>query len=49
VNDYILHRRTKSDREPTPQTLNRENTVLRQMLVYGEQQGWIAKAPKVPS
>jgi integrase len=47
INDYLLYRRSKSKKEPSPQTLNRENTVLRQVLRYGEKQGWIIKAPKV--
>ena len=32
INDYGLYRRRKANTEPLPQTLNRENTVFRQML-----------------
>lgn len=48
VADYIVHRRTKSKNEPTPQTLNRENTVLRQILSYALAQRWITTQTKVP-
>jgi integrase len=47
INAYLLYRRQKVKQEPSPQTLNRENTVLRQVLKYGERQGWIVKAPNV--
>ena len=36
---YVQHRKAKSN--PTPQTLNRENTVLRQMLAYALRAGWL--------
>ena len=48
VADYIVHRRTKSKNEPTPQTLNRENTVLRQIFSYALAQRWITAQIKVP-
>lgn len=48
IADYIVHRRTKSKNEPTPQTLNRENTVLRQILSYALAQRWITAQIKVP-
>ena len=48
VNDYLLYRRNKSKTEPLPQTMNRENTVLRQLLRYAQSQLWIEKAPTVP-
>ena len=48
VTRYVDWRLTKSDRTPTPQTLNRENTVLRQVLEHAVEQGWIEKAAKVP-
>ena len=48
VLDYIVHRRNKTNNEPTPQTLNRENTVLRQILSYAFAQRWIKKQIKVP-
>lgn len=47
VNDYIVERRTKNDKQPTPQTLNRENTVLRQMLAYAHAQKWLPDLIKV--
>ena len=47
VNDYLLYRRNKSNPEPMPQTINRENTVLRQMLRYAQSQLWLEKAPTV--
>ena len=48
VSDYIVHRRAKSKTEPTPQTLNRENTVLRQLFQYAAKQRWIAEPITVP-
>ena len=48
VTRYVDWRSSKSDRTPTPQTLNRENTVLRQVLEHAVDQGWIEKAAKVP-
>jgi integrase len=47
VSDYVVQRRTKSEKEPTPQTLNRENTVLRQMLAYAHTQKWMPDLIKV--
>jgi hypothetical protein len=49
VSDYLVHRRTKNDKEPEPQTLNRENTVLRQLLAYAEIQGWLPAKITVPT
>ena len=48
VSDYLVHRRTKNKTEPTPQTLNRENTVLRQVFQYAATQRWIAEPVAVP-
>lgn len=48
VSDYLVHRRTKNKTEPTPQTLNRENTVLRQLFQYAATQRWIAEPITVP-
>jgi integrase len=48
IADYIVHRRNKNEKEPTPQTLNRENTVLRQMLSYAFAQRWLNQQIKVP-
>ena len=45
---YLVFRRTKGAKEPLPQTLNRENIVLRGMLKFAEVQGWLAPAPAVP-
>lgn len=45
---YLVHRRMKKGREPLPQTLNRENIVLRGLLKFAEVQDWIAPAPAVP-
>ena len=46
--DYLILRRKKSQPEPLPQTLNRENTVLRQMLKFAVTHEWIDKLPAVP-
>ena len=48
VIDYLVHRRTKNAREPKPQTLNRENTVLRQLLAYAAIQQWLPEKLTVP-
>lgn len=48
VSDYIVHRRAKSKTEPTPQTLNRENTVLRQVFKFAATQRWLAEPITVP-
>ena len=48
VLDYLVARRKKSNQEPLPQTLNRENTVLRQMLKFAHTHAWIDKVPAVP-
>lgn len=47
LNDYLLYRRAKSNPEPMPQTINRENSVLRQVLRYAVTQLWINQAPVV--
>lgn len=46
--DYLVIRRKKSAPEPMPQTLNRENTVLRQMLKFAHSHQWIDTVPAVP-
>ena len=46
--DYLVGRRKKSAPEPLPQTLNRENTVLRQMLKFAHTHEWIDTVPAVP-
>ena len=48
ISDYLVHRRTKGKQEPVPQTLNRENTVLRQMMAYAALQKWIADKIAIP-
>ena len=47
IMDYIKFRRAKGQQSPTPQTINRENTVLRQMLRYAVDRNWIKSAPKI--
>jgi integrase len=46
--DYLILRRKKTNPEPLPQTLNRENTVLRQMLKFAVTHELIDKLPVVP-
>ena len=48
ISDYLVYRRTKNATEPTPQTLNRENTVLRQIFQYAYIQRWTAEPLTVP-
>lgn len=48
IEAYVEHRRDKGDKSPAPATVNRENTVLRQLLAYAERVGLIEKAPAVP-
>lgn len=45
--DYVKFRKGKGQEGPSPQTLNRENTVLRQMLRYAVDMGWLKSAPKI--
>jgi integrase len=45
--DYMKFRVAKGEAAPTPQTMNRENTVLRQMLRYAVDMGWLKAAPKI--
>lgn len=47
VLDYLAYRRAKGEKAPTPQTINRENTVLRQMLKFAVDQDWLKAAPKI--
>ena len=44
---YLKFRREKGEHSPTPQTLNRENTVLRQMLRYAVDRNWLKVAPRI--
>lgn len=48
VEAYVEHRRDKGDKPPTPATINRENTVLRQLLAYSKRIGLIDAVPVVP-
>lgn len=45
--DYMKFRSAQSEQAPTPQTINRENTVLRQMLRYAVDRGWLKVAPTI--
>ena len=45
--DYLMFRKGQGDQPPTPQTINRENTVLRQMLRYAVDRGWLKTAPLI--
>jgi integrase len=47
VLDYLQYRRSKGDNSPLPQTLNRENSVLRQMMRHAVDRGWIANTPQI--
>jgi integrase len=48
VLDYFAQRRSKSSREPLPQTINRENAVLRQLIDHARAKRWIVEVPEVP-
>ena len=37
----------KGDKPPLPQTLNRENSVLRQMMRHAVDRGWITQMPAI--
>lgn len=45
IQDYIIHRRKKGP--VTPQTINRENTVLRQLFKVAERRGWLLRSLNV--
>lgn len=47
--DYLAYRRAKGEKEATAQTINRENTVLRQMLKYAQDRGWLTTAVHIDS
>jgi len=47
VQDYLQYRRAKGDQPPLPQTLNRENSVLRQMMRHAVDRGWIRDVPAI--
>ena len=48
VSDYLVERRNKKEKQPLPQTLNRENTVLRQLLAFALMQKWLPEKIVVP-
>jgi len=48
VSDYLVQRRNKKERQPLPQTLNRENTVLRQLIAFAVMQRWMPEKIIVP-
>jgi integrase len=47
VLDYLKFRNAQGEDIPTPQTVNRENTVLRQMLRYAVDKGWLRTLPQI--
>ena len=47
--EYLKYRRAKSDQEPNPKTLNRENTVLRQLFRFAVDHGWLHALPEIPN
>ena len=49
ISDYLVYRNTSTVRPPLPQTLNRENIVLRQLLKFASTKGWIGAPPQVPN
>ena len=47
--EYVKFRRSQGESPPTPQTINRENTVLRQLLRYAVDKNWMRVAAKIDS
>jgi integrase len=47
VLDYLRFRRAQGEAAPAPQTINRENTVLRQMLRHGVDRGWLRASVQI--
>lgn len=45
--DYLKFRNAQGEKVPTPQTVNRENTVLRQMFRYAVERDWLKTAPLI--
>lgn len=45
--DYLKFRNAQGERVPTPQTVNRENTVLRQMMRHAVDRGWLKIVPPI--
>ena len=48
IMDYLLWRKTHRKKTPKPQTINKENVVLHQMLVYALRKNYIVKIPEIP-
>ena len=46
--DYLLWRKDKGKKVPKPQTVNKENVVLHQMLLYAFRKNYINKIPEIP-
>lgn len=46
--DFLTYRRTKTKREPLPQTINRETSVLRALLDHARAKRWIVVMPEIP-
>jgi integrase len=49
ISDYFVFRNTNSKAPPLPQTINRENIVLRQILKFAHTKGWLVSLPQVPT
>jgi integrase len=47
--EYLKFRKGQGETIPTPQTINRENTVLRQLLRHAVDRGWLKTAPIIDS
>jgi integrase len=47
VLDYLAFRNAQGAKPPLPQTLNRENLVLRQMMRFAVDRDWIKQAPAI--
>lgn len=47
IDDYILYRKKKSKKIPKPQTINKENSVLRQMLNHAYRKALIINMPEI--
>lgn len=44
IQDYLKFRKAKGETVPVAQTINRENTALRQMLRFAVERGWMKQA-----
>lgn len=45
--DYLSYRKSSRETCPVPQTINRENTVLRQLFQYAVDREWLASVPRI--